>query len=144
MFFDDIKVGMKQDINPVEVKKDEMIAFAKSYDNCPIHLDEEYAKNSKFGKLLSPGLFTFALVWSEYLKNDYFGEELLAGKSTKMEWFAPVFAGDTLYGKAEIIDKIDRNPKNGIVVLQIDIYNKDNVLVLTDITEAIVKKRING
>ena len=43
MFFDDIKIGMKQDLKPVVVKKDEMIAFAKSYDNCPIHVDEDIA-----------------------------------------------------------------------------------------------------
>lgn len=144
MFFEDITVGMKNDLEPVEVKENEMLAFAEKYDNSPLHIDKEYAKTTKFGSILAPGLLTFALVWSKYLEKDYFGEELLAGKSTKMEWYAPVFAGDVLYGKVEVIDKIDRNPKNGIVVIQINVYNKEDVLLLSSTTEAIVKKRING
>ena len=144
MFFDDITTGMKNDLDPVEVKEDEMLAFAKKYDNCPIHTDIEYAKTTKFGNILSPGLFTYALVWSKYLEKDYFGEELIAGKSTKMEWHAPVFAGDILYGKVKVVDKIDRNPKNGIVVIQINVYNKEDALLLSSTTEAIFKKRING
>ena len=144
MFFDDITIGMKNDLEPVEVKEDEMMSFAKKYDNCPLHVDREYAKTTKFGSILSPGLFTYALIWSKYLEKDYFGDELLAGKSTKMEWHAPVFAGDILYGKVEVVDKIDRNSKNGIVVIQINVYNKEDVLLLSSTTEAIVKKRING
>ena len=144
MFFEDITIGMKNELEPVEVKEDEMVSFAIKYDNCPLHVDKEYAKTTKFGSILSPGLFTYALIWSKYLEKDYFGEELLAGKSTKMEWHAPVFAGDILYGKVEVVDKIDRNPKNGIVVIQINVYNKEDVLLLSSTTEAIVKKRING
>jgi len=34
-----------------------------------------------------------------------------------------------------------RNEKNGIVELTIDVYNQDGVLVLTDVTEMIVKRR---
>lgn len=144
MFFDDLQIGMKQNIPSIVVDEEEMLAFAKKYDDCPIHTDKEYAKSTKFGNVLSPGLFTYAIMWAQYLKNDYFGEELLAGKSTKMEWFAPVFAGDKLYGKVEIVDKIDRNSKNGIVVIQINVYNKEDILVLSSTTEAIVKKKING
>jgi hypothetical protein len=34
-----------------------------------------------------------------------------------------------------------RNPRNGIVELTIEAYNQDDVLVLTDVTEAVVKCR---
>ena len=33
---------------------------------------------------------------------DLFGEELLAGKSTHIEWLKPVYADDVLTGKAEV------------------------------------------
>ncbi len=35
----------------------------------------------------------------------------------------------------------ERNPKNGLVEITIYAYNQKGDLVLTDITEAIVKKR---
>ena len=75
------------------------------------------------------------------LEVDFFGEELLAGKSTKIEWLKPVFAKDVLTGKATVTNLIKRSPKNGIVEITIEAYNQNGELVLTDITEAIVKCR---
>ena len=76
-----------------------------------------------------------------FLDLDFFGEELIAGKSTKIEWLKPVFAEDVLKGEATITNLVKRNEKNGLVEITIKAYNQDNVLVLTDVTEAIVKCR---
>ena len=85
MYFDELKLGMTVDTDPVVIKKEKMIAFAHDYDNIPLHTDEEYAKNTPFGKLIAPGVMSFMSVWAKYLEVDFFGEELLAGKSTKIE-----------------------------------------------------------
>ena len=116
-----------------------MLDFARNYDNIPLHADEEYAKTTPFGKLIAPGVMSFMSVWAKYLEVDFFGEELLAGKSTKIEWLKPVFADDVLTGKATITNLVKRSPKNGLVEITIEAYNQDGVLVLTDVTEAIVK-----
>jgi acyl dehydratase len=141
MYFDDIKVGMKTDIAPAIIDKKKMIDFALDYDNIPLHTDEEYAKSTPFGKLLAPGVMSFLAVWAKYLEVDFFGEELLAGKSTKIEWHKPVFVEDVLTGKAEVTKSVKRNSRNGLVEITIEAYNQNGELVLTDITEAIVKCR---
>lgn len=142
MYFDDIKVGMSVDIAQAVIDKEKMIEFAREYDNIPLHVDEEYAKATPFGRLIAPGVMSFMAVWAKYLEVDFFGEELLAGKSTKIEWYKPVFAGDVLTAHAVVTRLTDRNLKNGIVEVTIHAYNQDGVLVLTDVTEAIVKKII--
>ena len=139
MYFDDIKVGMTVDISSTVIKKEKMIDFARSYDNIPLHTDEEYAKTTPFGKLIAPGVMSFMSVWAKYLEVDFFGAELLAGKSTKIEWLKPVFADDVLTGKATITNMVKRNAKNGLVEVSIDAYNQNGELVLKDVTEAIVK-----
>ena len=139
MYFDDLKIGMTVDTAPAVIQKEKMVAFARDYDNIPLHTDEEYAKTTPFGKLIAPGVMSFMSVWAKYLEVDFFGEELLAGKSTKIEWLKPVFADDVLTGKATITNLVKRNPKNGLVEITIEAYNQDGVLVLTDITEAVVK-----
>ena len=139
MYFDDLKIGMTVDTAPATIKKEKMIDFAHDYDNIPLHTDEEYAKTTPFGKLIAPGVMSFMSVWAKYLEVDFFGEELLAGKSTKIEWLKPVFADDVLTGKATITNLVKRNPKNGLVEITIEAYNQDGVLVLTDVTEAVVK-----
>ena len=139
MYFDDLKIGMTVNTAPAVIQKEKMVAFARDYDNIPLHTDEEYAKTTPFGKLIAPGVMSFMSVWAKYLEVDFFGEELLAGKSTKIEWLKPVFADDVLTGKATITNLVKRNPKNGLVEITIEAYNQDGVLVLTDITEAVVK-----
>ena len=139
MYFDDIKVGMTVDISSTVIKKEKMIDFARSYDNIPLHTDEEYAKTTPFGKLIAPGVMSFMSVWANYLSVSFFSESLIAGKSTKIEWLKPVYADDVLTGKATITDLVKRNPKNGLVELTIEAYNQKGELVLRDVTESIVK-----
>ena len=142
MFFNELKIGMSVVIEPTTIEKEKMLDFARNYDNIPLHTDEEYAKKTPFGKLIAPGVMSFMSVWNKYLEVDFFGEELLAGKSTKIEWLKPVFADDVLTGKATITKLTKRNEKNGIVEITIYAYNQNGELVLTDVTEAIVKIKL--
>ena len=141
MYFDDLKLGMTVQIAPAVIEKQKMLDFARTYDPIPLHTDENYAKASTFGALIAPGVMSFMSVWAKYLEQDLFGEELLAGKSTKIEWHKPVYAEDVLTGKAVITGLTRRSPRNGIVEITIEAYNQYNVLVLSDVTEAIVKCR---
>lgn len=142
MYFDDIKIGMTADIPPVVIEKEKMLSFARDYDNIPLHTDEEYAKSTPFVGLIAPGVMSFMSVWAKYLEVDLIGEELLAGKSTKIEWLRPVYPNDILAAKAVVTNLTKRNNKNGIVEISIEAYNQNGELVLTNVTEAIVKSRI--
>ena len=139
MYFDDIRLGMTVEIAPTTIEKEKMLAFARDYDPIPLHTDEAYAKASPFGALIAPGVMSFMSVWAKYLEQDFFGAELLAGKSTKIVWEKPVYANDVLTGKATITNLVKRNQKNGLVEISIEAYNQHGQLVLTDVTEAIVK-----
>lgn len=145
MYFDELKIGMAVDTAPVVIKKQKMMAFAHEYDNIPLHTDEEYAKNSPFRGLIAPGVMSFMSVWAKYLGVDFFGNELLAGRSTKIEWLKPVYADDILTGKATITKLVKRSEKNGLAEVSIDVFNQKGELVLKDVTEAIVKcKNLNN
>ena len=141
MYFEDMKLGTTIPIAPAPIEKEKMLAFAHDYDNIPLHTDEEYAKTTPFGGLIAPGVMSFMSVWVKFLEQDLFGNELLAGKSTKIEWHKPVYAGDVLQGVAKITALTPRNEKNGIVEISVEAYNQNGQLVLTNVTEAIVKRR---
>lgn len=141
MYFDELKVGMAVDLAPVVIEKEAMTDFALRYDNIPLHTDEAYAKTTPFGGLIAPGVMSFMSVWARYLEVDFCRDELLAGKSTKIEWHKPVYPGDTLTGRAEITALTPRSPKNGIMELTLHIYNQHGDLVITDVTEAVIKRK---
>ena len=141
MYFDDFTQGMTFDIAPAQIEKEKMLDFARLYDNIPLHTDEEYAKTTPFGALIAPGVMTFMSVWVKFLELNVFGDEMIAGKSTKIEWHKPVYANETLTGKAVISNLTKRNAKNGIVEVTVYAHNQNGELVLTDTTEMVVKCR---
>ena len=141
MYFNDLKLGMSVEIAPAVIEKQKMMDFARTYDPIPLHTDEAYAKGTMFGQLIAPGVMSFMSVWAKYLEKDFFGKELIAGKSTKIEWHKPVYAEDVLCGKAVITNLVRRNARNGLVEITIEAYNQNDVHVLSNVTEAIVKCR---
>ena len=141
MYFDELKIGMTVEIAPAVIEKEKMLDFARTYDHIPLHTDEEYAKTTRFGNLIAPGVMSFMSVWANYLDVSFFGEEMIAGISTKIEWLKPVYAEDILTGTATVTDLIPRSAKNGVVVVTIEAYNQHGELVLRDVTETVVKCR---
>jgi len=141
MYFEDFGLNQTFDISPAVIEKERMLDFARIYDNIPLHTDEEYAKTTPFGALIAPGVMTFMSVWVKFLELNVFGNEMIAGKSTKIEWHKPVFADDVLTGRAIISNLTKRSSKNGIVEVTVYAYNQNGEHVLTDVTEMIVKCR---
>jgi len=141
MYFEEFELGFKTQIEPATITQKDMVGFAKKYDNIPLHTDEEYAKSTFFGQLIAPGVMSFMAVWAKYLEKDLAGAELIAGKSTKIEWFLPVYADDVLTSSCKVTNLKKRNEKNGIVELTFEVFNQKGELVLTDITEMIVKRK---
>ena len=142
MYFDDLTVGLTLELEPAVIEKEKMLAFARDYDNIPLHTDEEYAKTTRFGALIAPGVMSFMSVWIKFLDKGILGNELVAGKSTKIEWLRPVYANDVLTGVATVTTLTPRNPKNGIVEITVEAYNQKGEKVLVDVTEAIVARRL--
>lgn len=139
MYFEDLKLGMTVETAPAVITREKIIAFAKEYDNIPLHTDEEYAKTTPFGQLIAPGVMSFMSVWTRFHEVDFFGNEVIAGKSTKIEWIKPVFAGDVLTGRVTITRLERRNEKNGLAEVSVEVRNQKGELVLTDVTESVVK-----
>ena len=140
MYFEEIEIGTIIDIEPTVINRQEMLDFANRYDNIPLHTDEEYCKTTRFGHIIAPGVMSFMAVWANYLKVDISQDQLVAGKSTKMEWLKPVYPEDILYSKAVVTGKTEGR-HTGIVELTIDIANQNGEKVMTNITEMVVKKR---
>ena len=142
MYFEDLTVGLTLELEPAVIEKEKMLAFARDYDNIPLHTDEEYAKTTRFGALIAPGVMSFMSVWIKFLDKGLLGNELVAGKSTKIEWLRPVYANDVLTGVATVTALTPRNARNGIVEITVEAYNQKGEKVLVDVTEAVVARRL--
>ena len=141
MYFEELACGMNRRLEPVTMAQEEMLRFARRYADVPLHTDEDYAKTTRFGRLLAPGMLSFLVVWAAYLEEDFFGEQLVAGQSQQIEWHRPVFAGDVLCGEAEITALEPRSSHTGTVTLTLRVTSPDGMPLLTGVTQAVVQRR---
>lgn len=98
----DLKIGDK--FSTSKKITDEVVrAFAElSGDFNPIHLDEEFAANTRFGRRIAHGMISGALI-SAVLGNEFQNKKIVYLEQ-KMKFVAPVFIDDTVTATATIID----------------------------------------
>ncbi|MGH9946166.1 MAG: MaoC family dehydratase [Pyrinomonadaceae bacterium] len=106
---------------------DELIrAFAEvSGDFNPIHLDEEFAAGTRFGRRIAHGMLSGAFI-SAVLGNE-FQERRIVYLQQKMKFTSPVFIGDTITATATVKRIRD---DNGIVTIDTTCKNQDGVTTL--------------
>lgn len=84
-----------------------------SGDHNPIHLDEEFAKTTRFGKRIAHGMLSGAFI-SAVLGNE-FKERKIVYLSQTMKFTAPVFLDDTVTATATVTNIRE---ERGIVTLE--------------------------
>ncbi|HQX56689.1 MAG TPA: MaoC family dehydratase [Pyrinomonadaceae bacterium] len=102
-------------------------AFAEvSGDHNPIHLDDEFAEQTRFGRRIAHGMLSGALI-SAVLGNE-FRDMKIVYLSQTMRFMAPVFIDDVLTVTATVTDVRE---SKGIVTLETTCINQDDVVTLT-------------
>ena len=109
----DVKIG-DQFSTSREVTDEVIRKFAElSGDYNPIHLDDEFAKSTIFGKRIAHGMLSGAFI-SAVLGNE-FRERKIVYLSQTMKFTAPAFIGDTITVTGTITNIRE---ERGIVVLE--------------------------
>ena len=142
MYFDDFTVGDTFELSSVQIDKDKMVEFAKDYDPQKIHMDEDQERAARFGDIIAPGIMSFMSVWAEFVKSNIIFDNFIAAQNFRIEWLSPVFAGDELTGKVIIRRTQPRNKYNGVVDINLVIFNQDGNKVMDTVTEAILNRRV--
>lgn len=104
----DIAIGMKASTSHT-ITDEKIKAFATiSEDFNPIHLDEDYAKNSKFGKRIAHGAMVTSFFSALFAMELPGAGSIYVSQNTQFK--KPVFLDDTLLAEIEVIDiDISRN-----------------------------------
>ena len=122
----DLKVG--DEFSKSREVTDELVRrFADvSGDYNPIHLDEEFAKTTRFGRRIAHGMLSGAFI-SAVLGYE-FKERRIVYLSQTMKFTAPVYIGDTVTATATV--KNIRTDKN-IVSLETVCRNQNGEVVVS-------------
>ena len=95
-----LEIGMKASRTQT-ITAEDVAAFARiSGDNNPVHLDEAYAKKTRFGRRIAQGIFSAGII-SAVLANDLPGPGCVYMRQS-LDFKAPVYIGDTITATVEI------------------------------------------
>jgi 3-hydroxybutyryl-CoA dehydratase len=121
-----VKIG--DSFSKTRTVTDELIrAFAEvSGDYNPIHLDEEFAANTRFGQRIAHGMLSGAFI-SAVLGYE-FQERKIVYLSQTMKFVAPAFIGDEITTKA-VVKNI--REERGIVTLETTCTKQDGTVTVT-------------
>jgi len=97
----------------------------------PAHVDSEYCKKHPFKKIVVPGALTMGVI-DGFVTQDLVPRKLNIGHYgyDKVRFLRPVYPGDTIKMKAEVLEKKERNQEFGIVKFEYQVENQHDVLVL--------------
>ena len=101
-------------------------AFAEvTGDHNPVHVDEEFAKTTRFGRRIAHGMLTASLI-SAVLANKLPGEGSVYLGQT-LQFVSPVFAGDEITARVTVKEIREDKP---IVKLETICVNQRNEIVI--------------
>lgn len=122
--FDEIMLGTKTKFT-VQINESMINEFAKiSGDNNPLHMDEQYASKTQFGKRVCHGML-LASFFSRLVGMHMPGKNALYFSQT-LNFQTPCFVGDTVTIQGEVIDK---SISTKIITIKTTAYNLDKCLV---------------
>jgi acyl dehydratase len=121
----DIKIGDRFTTER-HVTDDLVRRFAElSGDFNPIHLDEEFAQRTRFGRRIAHGMLSGAFI-SAVLGNE-FRERKIVYLSQTMKFTAPVFIGDVITVTGTVVRTRE---EKGIVILETLCTNQNGEITL--------------
>ncbi|MCR9195365.1 MAG: MaoC family dehydratase [Hyphomonas sp.] len=104
--FEDLSVGMTHQTEHIITEKDIELFAEVSGDRNPLHMDEEFAKNTPFGQRIAHGALTASYI-SGILGNDLPGPgSIFVGLN--MRFRRPVYIGSHVTVKVEVTEMKER------------------------------------
>jgi acyl dehydratase len=122
---------------------DNLLISALTHNPQPLHLDEEYAAQTEFGRIVVNGTFTFSLLVGLSVGDTTLGTLVANLGYDKVRMPKPVFIGDTLRAETEVIALKDSGsrPEAGIVTFEHRMLNQSGETVCTMERTALIQRR---
>ena len=131
------KVGDSAEITKT-IEQADIDAFAKvTGDHNPVHVDEEFAKTTRFGRRIAHGMLTASLI-SSVLANKLPGEGSVYLGQT-LQFVAPVYPGDEVTARVTV--KQVREDKPILKLETICVNQRDEIVIRGEATVLAADKR---
>jgi acyl dehydratase len=145
LWFEELTPGLKIEhaLRRTVSEMDNVLFSTLTMNPQPLHLDEEFCKETEFGTRVVNGLFTLSLVIGLTVTDVSLGTTIANLNYETVEMPAPVKHGDTISVVTEILEARESKsrPNQGIVKLEHKGFNQHGDVVSRVVRNALFLKR---
>jgi acyl dehydratase len=133
LYFEEFSLGQRfaHAIRRTVTEADNVFFSALTHNPAPLHLDEEYGRQTEFGQRVVNSCFTLGLMVGISVNDTTLGTTVANLGWDEVRFPKPVFHGDTLRVETEVLELRGSNsrPNNGIVIFAHRAFNQRDELV---------------
>jgi len=145
LYYEEFEVGMefKHALTRTVTEMDNIMFCAMTHNPQPLHLDEEFAKQTEYGQRIVNSLFTLGLVIGVTVAETTLGTTLGNLGMTDIRFVNPVFHGDTIHVVTRIKEMRESKsrPTAGLVVFEHIGYNQRDQEIAYVVRTGLMRKR---
>ncbi|UUX97334.1 MaoC family dehydratase [Aquabacterium sp. J223] len=147
-YFEELEVGnaYPHAVTRTVTETDNLLFCALTHNTQPLHLDEEFGKNSIYGTRVVNSIYTLGLVVGVGVTELTLGTTLGNLGFGEITFPNPVRIGDTIRAETHVVDRRESRsrPDSGIVEFETRGYNQRNELVATVRRKALMMRKTPG
>ena len=131
LYFEDFQIGNRVISAGRTITETDVVQFAAlSGDYNQIHTDAEFASTTPFGQRIAHGLLVLSIATGLVDRLGVIEGTAIAFRELTWKFSRPVFIGDTIHLKAEVI-RLKPLPRlgGGSVILQVNVHNQRDEIV---------------
>ena len=122
LYYEQFEIGMefKHSLTRTVTESDNLLFCALTHNPQPLHLDEEFSKETEYGQRIVNSLFTLGLVIGVSVGDTTLGTTIGNLVMTDTRFAIPVFHGDTIRSVTKVREKrvSKSRPNAGLVVFE--------------------------
>ena len=143
-YFEDFEQDMEFTTLARTMTEADIVNFAGfTGDFNPMHTDAQFASQSRFGERIAHGMCGFSMATGLMVRLNILEGTVVAFYGIdRWRFLAPIKIGDTIHVLMRVVEKGESKTEGqGLVVLELDVVNQDDVTTMIGTIKILMKKR---
>ena len=143
LYWEEWKIGAEFVTSARTITETDIINFAGiSGDYNPLHIDEEFCRNTQFGTRIAHGPLVYSIATGLIFQLHLYDDTLIAFLwFDSLKFTKPVKIGDTIHARVEVIEKRETSKSDrGIMKRLLQVLNQKNEIVQEGVQAFLLKR----
>ncbi len=143
LYYEDFQAGISFESRGRTITEADIVNFAGlSGDFIELHTNEEYARQTPFGRRIAHGALIFSVSTGLVAQMNLVNDTVVAFYGLdKLRFTKPVFIGDTMRVRKKVLEVQEKGEGRGLVQFETKVVNQHDEPVLVYLDKLLVKKK---